>query len=133
MKKIAVIFLLFIYGFSTLGATVHLHYCMNTFVNWSFTQNKNSKCGKCGMKETKQKKGCCKDEKKQVKLKTDHQKASVANYFSFNDFSTPAILPSYENYNLPLLIKAQYSFKNYRPPPLHYGQSLQVLYCSFLI
>jgi hypothetical protein len=53
---------------------------MNQFVGASIWHSDNEKCGKCGMKEDANKKGCCKDEVKVIKLKTDHQKASVSNF-----------------------------------------------------
>ena len=56
-----------------MGATVHLHYCMNEFVGWSLIQNKNEECGKCGMKEKDN--GCCKDEHKFIKNNSDQKTA----------------------------------------------------------
>lgn len=80
MKKIAVIVLLLVYAGATTGATIHQHYCMNQFVGSSLWHTgKNSKCGKCGMKATNN--GCCKDEHKQAKLTTEHQKASFPQEF----------------------------------------------------
>jgi len=76
VKKFAVILLLFIYGTSTVGATIHLHYCMNEFVGWSLIPDGNKTCGKCGMQEN-DKGGCCKDEHRHFQLKTDHQKSNV--------------------------------------------------------
>lgn len=59
-----------------MGATIHMHYCMNDFVGSSLWHGKkDNKCGKCGM--TEKKGGCCKDEHKQLKLKTDHQKTAI--------------------------------------------------------
>jgi hypothetical protein len=49
MKKTAVILLLLIYGSATMGATVHMHYCMNEFVSWSLLHSKDDICGRCGM------------------------------------------------------------------------------------
>lgn len=89
MKKIVVILLLLIYGSATMGATIHMHYCMNELVGWSLWHSgKNNECGKCGMKEKKG--GCCKDEHKQVKLKTEHQKSATAQYIEFLD--APALV-----------------------------------------
>ena len=73
MKKGIVILLLLIYSVSTIGANINMHYCMNQFASWSFTSEKKEKCAKCGMKNT----GCCKDEKKQIKLTLDQQKSSI--------------------------------------------------------
>ncbi len=90
MKKIAVILLLLVYTGATTGATIHLHYCMNQFVGSSLWHTgKDSKCGKCGMKDKKD--GCCKDEHKQAKLTTEHQKVSLAQQFQL--FEKIGLLP----------------------------------------
>jgi hypothetical protein len=130
VKKIVVIFLLVIYGFSSIGATVHLHYCMGKFVDWSLIDSKEDKCDNCGMKG-KSKEGCCKDEHKEFKLKTDHQKGSIADFTHFVSF--PALLTSITNYTFQLPIIATYRYNNYHPPPNIHNQNLQVLYCTFLI
>ncbi len=70
MKKVIVILLLALYSAATIGATINMHYCMNKFAGYSFKEIKKDKCPKCGMKNT----GCCKDEKKQIKLTADQQK-----------------------------------------------------------
>ena len=71
-----------------MGATIHLHYCMDKLVSWSLkAENPNKKsCPFCGMAKTtpdkhcgKQAKGCCKDEQKQIKVEKD-QKASDASF-----------------------------------------------------
>lgn len=72
VKKAIVILLLVLYSASTIGATIHMHYCMNQFAGWSFKAAKKEKCAKCGMTNT----GCCKDEKKEIKLSIDQQMAS---------------------------------------------------------
>ncbi len=46
---------------------------MNKFAGYSFEEAKKEKCPKCGMKNT----GCCKDEKKQIKLNLDQQKTDL--------------------------------------------------------
>lgn len=91
MKKIAVILLVLVYSGATTGATIHLHYCMNQFVGSSlWHSSKDSKCGKCGMKDKKE--GCCKDEHKRAKLNTEHQKASPAQQFQIlEDGSLPPV------------------------------------------
>ena len=60
------------YSASTIGATINMHYCMNKFASWSLTNIKKEKCANCGMKNT----GCCKDEKKEIKLTLDQQKTA---------------------------------------------------------
>lgn len=131
MKKIVAIFFLVVYGFASIGATLHTHYCMGEYVGTTLVENKNSKCGKCGMKESNKKNGCCKDEHKEFKLKTDQQKASVAG-FSHIVFA-PVVLPQYQDYKIATPHVTKLCYSNYHPPPDIHNQNLQVLYCTFLI
>jgi len=71
MKKILVSILAVFYLASTVGATVHLHYCMDKFINWSLLKG-GDKCSKCGMEKDG---GCCKDENKFVKNNIDQKVA----------------------------------------------------------
>lgn len=69
MKKILVSILAVFYLASSVGATVHLHYCMDKFINWSLLRG-GEKCNKCGMEKDG---GCCKDENKLVKNNIDQK------------------------------------------------------------
>jgi hypothetical protein len=131
VKKVVAIFFLVVYGFTSLGATVHMHYCMGEYVGWNLEHKENSKCGKCGMKEDAKKKGCCKDEHKEFKLKTDQQKSSVANFE--NAISSPIIITPTSYYNLSLLQAAKFTYANFYPPPNIQNIKLHVLYGVFLI
>jgi hypothetical protein len=131
VKKIVAIFFLVAYGFASIGATLHTHYCMGEYVGTTLVQNKDSKCGKCGMKEDAKKKGCCKDEHKEFKLKTDQQKASVAGFIP-TIFALVA-LPQNQNYTIATLQVTKLCYSNYHPPPDIHNQNLQILYCIFLI
>ena len=71
MKKILVSILAVFYLASSVGATVHLHYCMDKFINWSLL-NGGDKCSECGMEKDG---GCCKDENKFVKNNIDQKVA----------------------------------------------------------
>ncbi len=130
MKKVAVILLFIIYGSASVGATVHLHYCMNELSGWSLASHEDQKCGKCGMKGNT-KDGCCKDEQKHFKLSTDHQKADVAQ--SLNLLLAPA--ESFPNSFLPapIYLKIAESFPITHAPPEYAKMRLHVLYNVFLI
>lgn len=130
MKKIAVILLLIIYSSATVGATAHLHYCMDEFVGWSLFHGKDNKCGKCGMEE-KGKDGCCKDEHKHFKLKTDHQKAYVAQLI--NLVTTPALIESVIDFRLHSILNINESYPTCHAPPDIGNKKLHVLHCVFLI
>lgn len=129
MKKIVVILLLLIYGTATMGATIHMHYCMNKFVGWSLWHSKKEKeCGKCGMKEKK--KGCCKDEHKQVKLKAEHQKSNAAQYIQLLDF--PALITPIADFNFNIISTSLVLPVSNGPPKIPV-ERLYIRNCVFLI
>jgi len=75
VKKIIVSILAVFYLASSVGATVHLHYCMDKFIDWSLLNSVVDKCGKCGMEKDG---GCCKDENKFVKNNIDQKLAEYS-------------------------------------------------------
>jgi hypothetical protein len=94
MKKFFATILTLIYLSTSVGATVHLHYCMGKLVSWGLSDNESKKCTFCGMPKNSMaghcmavKGGCCKDEHKHLKINKD-QKATVSAYkflsLSFN-------------------------------------------------
>ena len=129
LKKFVAIFFLLIYGFTSVGATVHIHYCMGKYVGASLWQSKNEKCGKCGMVE-KNKKGCCKDEHKQIKLSTDHQKAFTA--FNYNTLISPAIVSDFIKVTFPQKQINALLPKVNAPPPKQ-AIPIYILNCIFRI
>jgi len=86
MKKFIATILAILYIGTSMGATIHLHYCMDKLVGWSFATAGKSNCGKCGM-EKKGHKGCCHDESKFVKLDKVHK--ATFNYFELLNIQVP--------------------------------------------
>ena len=112
-----------------MGATIHMHYCMNELVGWSLWHGeKDKECGKCGMKEKKG--GCCKDEHKQVKLKTEHQKSATEQYIQFLD--VPALTTPVTDSNFEIK-PASLTFPVSTAPPKIPRERLYILHCVFLI
>lgn len=130
MKKAVVILLMLIYGSTTMGATVHLHYCMDEFVGWSLFHDEDETCGKCGMDE-KDKEGCCKDEHKHFKLKVDHQKAGVTTMLAMG--LAPAVTNTIPDFDFQPYIKITESYSHCHAPPDIGLTKLHVLHCVFLI
>lgn len=80
MKKILVTILAFVYLSTSIGATVHLHYCMGKLLSWGLINHESKHSDFCGMaKKTdndhciSSKKGCCRDETKQIKTGGDQK------------------------------------------------------------
>lgn len=130
MKKTGIILLLLIYSASSFGVTVHLHYCMNKLAGWTLWHHgNNEKCGKCGMAGKKN--GCCKDEHKFFKIKTEHQNGDVAKLIQ--PVLSPVIAVPVYNYSDNISYRpVTISYPVSHAPPLQ-GTPLFVQYCVFLI
>lgn len=74
MKKILLGILAFIYITVASGLVVNIHYCMGRLSGVDYGYSSNNKCSKCGMEN---KKGCCHNESKFVKLAGDQQLAKA--------------------------------------------------------
>lgn len=131
MKKIAVILLLLIYSTTTFGVTVHLHYCMNELAGWSLWHSgDDNKCGKCGM--TEKKGGCCKDEHKSFKVKTEHQKGDAAKLLQ--PVLSQVVSPVNNNALSEIILYRPFAitYPVSHAPPLQ-ATPLFIQYCVFLI
>jgi hypothetical protein len=131
VKKLLITILALVYLDSSTGAVMHLHYCMGKLAETSFSKNNKPTCGKCGMKASQKKGGCCKDESKFVKNEED-QKASLT-HFEFQQQAI-AILPS------SICMVPEVKLSNQlliacapnAPPDLH-APPVYLRVCSFLI
>jgi hypothetical protein len=127
MKKAIVILLMVLYSASTIGATINMHYCMNKFAGWSLISKKKDKCPKCGMTNT----GCCKDEKKQIKLSLDQQKSEY-NHINYDRFLVVSTVTFY-NANASCIKIVKHNFTYLHGPPILLGQDTQATLSTFLI
>lgn len=83
------------------------------------------------MKEDAKKKGCCKDEHKEIKVKNEHQKGSIADFV--NVFFAPALLTPVTHYNFTNPQCNKLTYINFHPPPNIQDKRLYLLYGVFLI
>jgi hypothetical protein len=137
MKKVLATILAFVYLSSSMGATIHLHYCMGKLTSWGLINHENKNCEGCGMvKNTTAphskvaKMDCCRDEHKQIKTDKD-QKLFPSEFFKYNNLSQAIVL----NEPLTESIKAfsiSIEYPNTNAPPLN-KLPLFVLYRNFRI
>lgn len=104
---------------------------MNKFVGWDLTDVENEKCGKCGMTEDATKKGCCKDEHKQLKIDSDQKSSNVASLVDVSH--APIILQPLYSFSFQINKFEKVTNTYFHPPPLLPIQKLTILYCTFLI
>ncbi len=132
MKKIIVAILALLYITTSTGATIHMHYCMGELADWGIGLNDSKTCGKCGMDKSDEKdNGCCKDEQKQIKLETDHQKAGLIGFI--NILAAPAISTPVPDFNFQPFLQITDSYPTCHAPPDIDDIKLHVLHCVFLI
>ena len=141
MKKFLATILAVIYLTSSMGATVHLHYCMDKLVAWGFGKEKTNKkaCRYCGMPKAattdkhceKESKGCCKDEQKIVKLEND-QKISDAS-FQCLQIPDEANTHAFSDYTFEYVYSLAEKFPVTNAPPQTGNVSLFVRNCVFRI
>jgi hypothetical protein len=88
MKKFLTSIIAVFYLFTSLGATLHFHYCMGRIVSWSLVSHESSNCHYCGMpNEMAKKEGqlsqskCCKDEQKELKTGGDQKMVQLEFQF----------------------------------------------------
>jgi hypothetical protein len=72
MKKLLVIFLMLVYGLSSTGATLYLHYCCGKLDNISFSSTGKKNCPANAVTA----KGCCDSKHVELKVKGDQEPAA---------------------------------------------------------
>jgi len=101
MKKTIVAILAILYISTSVGATVHVHYCMGKLADWGLVDSNADKCSKCGMEKIeKTDNGCCRDEQKFFKNDTD-QKITESAFQIIK--LIPVILPV-SNFEIPNVV-----------------------------
>lgn len=84
------------------------------------------------MKESATKKGCCKDEVKQLKIDTDHQKSTVTSFIQI--FQIPAIKYTSSLWELNnAVFNENENSIFYSPPLISRLQNRTILYCTYRI
>jgi hypothetical protein len=80
MKKFVASILAVLYLSTSLGATIHLHYCMGKLVSMGLVNHDSRNCDYCGMPKYSSyqnfqvvKNNCCKDEQHQLKADRDQK------------------------------------------------------------
>jgi hypothetical protein len=127
VKKAFVILLMVLYSASTIGATINIHYCMNKFAGYSFKKVKKDKCPKCGMKNM----GCCKDEKKHIKLAVDQQKTELNTNLLFQVIVLNPVFQTTPNFKAEAIQKLGWSCSH--APPLITYLNTHAFFSTFLI
>jgi hypothetical protein len=136
MKKVLATILAFVYLSSSMGATIHLHYCMGKLASWGLIYHNSKNCARCGMikkipssQNVAAKMNCCRDEHKQIKTDSD-QKLFYSEFFKYSDLSQAVALqePGSENLKAVSIILA---YPKTNAPPLNFNLPRFILNCNF--
>ena len=133
MKKFIVSILSILYLSTSMGATIHLHYCMGKLVDWGLWQTSTSKCSNCGMEKSHNSmdQGCCKDEFKQIKSEKDQKLTDNFTQLSKTVSEVaPIIFPSH-SISLPAVLCDEFPKAN--SPPRSCSTSRNIINCVFRI
>ena len=97
MKKVLATILAIFYLSTSMGATIHFHYCMGRLVTWGLHDQDGKACAFCGMPEkivdgqcAIGSNGCCHDEHKQIRNDRDQKPPQT---YSNLVIVTPAMAP----------------------------------------
>jgi len=138
MKKFLTTILAFVYLSTSMGATIHLHYCMGKLASWGLIDHEGKNCAQCGMVKkdfapqcVAGKMNCCKDEHKLVKTDTD-QKLSSSEFSKYNRLSQDIALNELATQTIKVFSVAV-EYPGSHAPPLSGSSDLFVLYCNFRI
>jgi len=105
---------------------------MNKFASWSLSNVKKEKCANCGMSNT----GCCKDEKKQIKLNLDQQKAAynqINHSFGLKSISVDNYFCIIGNHQFDSNIRSKQNLAYLHSPPFLHDKDTQAILSTFLI
>lgn len=131
LKKLPIILLMFVYGLSSLGMSVTVHYCMSDVIGWELSgKSTSSACENCGMKKQSHK-GCCHDEKKTIKTQKDQN--SVGSILHVIKPPVVEISSDYFNYYLTNLSTTIWELPFSNAPPYKAKVPAYIYNCVFRI
>jgi len=137
MKKVLATILAIIYLSTSMGATIHLHYCMGKLVAWGLLDHSAKNCTSCGMQNMPAegskvcKKDCCRDEHRQIKTDKD-QKLDQSSLEFAKIIPSVAIL-SFNTWTDPFIASPVRTLPPVKGPPLITGIPVFLRNCNFRI
>ncbi len=127
MKKLFAIFLMLVYGVTSFGMTLNMHYCCGKLDKVSFSSNQTKACKSTA---TIHSKGCCDNKKFELKIKADQETGSKqTTTFSFQ----PLNLFSLYSSNIFLIEKSPLNVLSTGPPLTLSATPLFIKYCIYRI
>lgn len=138
MKKFFTTILTLLYLSASMGATIHLHYCMGKLFSWSLADKDSKNCGECGMPKKgisghcmSFKDGCCKDSSAHFQLAKDQKTTETTYTFPTLSFvALPITTTHLPDHYVPSCITG---YPTTNAPPERDKVPVFIRNCSFLI
>jgi len=137
MKRIAAFILAVIYLSTSMGATVHFHYCMGHLVGWDLADRESRDCISCGMAKERATMGCsvgmkncCHDEHKHIQNSRAQKPAQ--GWAEWKTTPVLAMLPS-AGWNVQVVAAPAITHPVANGPPLAYRIPIFLRNCNFRI
>lgn len=138
MKKCIAAILAVLYLSTSIGATVHLHYCMGKLAAWTLQAPSGKDDLLCGMQKMPVSKGCsfakkscCRDEYHQIITGRDQQLGS-GSFEILKLAAAPAVLPP-APVTYPSVTSIMLTLPSVNGPPLPGDIPVFLLHCNFRI
>jgi hypothetical protein len=139
MKKFLASILAIIYLSTSMGATVHMHYCMGKLIGWSLVDHSGKDCSFCGMENkpapegcTVAMKGCCRDEHHLIKSREDQKGGGLLSFELVKVPVTLAEVP-YASWMSPFVISSVLARPVANAPPEADNVPVFLRNCNFRI
>ena len=137
MKKVVVFILAVLYLSTSMGATVHMHFCMGRLVGWDLGDRESKDCISCGMAKDAAMSGCsvgmkncCHDE--HMHIQSDRGQKPVQTWIEWNLTPALAALP-FPGWNEPVLVATAVARPVANGPPLAERLPIFLRNCNFRI
>lgn len=132
MKKFLIIIVAFAYLATSIGATLHMHYCMGKLAGWEIGYNQSHARAKCGNTKTgRVTNGCCRDELQVIKNNTDQKITESVNQAS--QLVATVIPSSFIKFSSADIFVIAKEKPVINAPPGRSGIAIYIYDCSFLI
>jgi hypothetical protein len=130
MKKSIILLLLVLYGFSSSGLSVYVHYCCGKIDKINFSAKHKSKCPAGA--DHAFKKSCCESKEFNNHIKDSYVPEAAANSVAKQLLACAEITPVFNEQFVPYSTVSCLNGSN-SSPPFDKGSSLLALYCIFRI
>ena len=127
MKKLLALILMLVYGVTSFGMTLHMHYCCGKLDKVSLS---SKEIKSCKFETTIHSKGCCDNKNYELKIKADQEPGSRQPTTFL--FQTPTLFPLYLS-NLLTLEKRPVTLLSNGPPIIFSDTPLFIKYCIYRI